>query len=68
MTELHFIHATHVLDLDGTPADAIELSDGRVIVIDGETLTVFEDLESVLEPEDDGDEDERPSIPLVIEE
>jgi hypothetical protein len=58
-TELHFIQATYAVELDGEPADAIELSDGRVVVIDGNRLTVFEDLESVLSF-DDEDGDDRP--------
>jgi hypothetical protein len=67
-TELHFIQATYGVELNGEPADAIELSDGRVIVIDGETLVVFDDLESVLDPDDGADDDGRPSLPLLIEE
>jgi hypothetical protein len=67
-TELNFIHATYEIELDGEPADAIELRDGRVIVIDGENLVVFSDAESMLEPDDDEDDDDQLSLPLLIEE
>lgn len=63
---LRFIQAAYPFDLDGGPADAIELNDGRVIVIDGETLSIYEDLESALNPDEDEDGDQHLSIPLVI--
>jgi len=69
MSELHFIHAASSVHVDGTLADVLVLTDGRVIVIDGETLTIFEDLDSLLDPEeDDEDEHDRPSLPLMITE
>ena len=64
--ELHFIRATHAIKLDGEPADAIELTDGQVIVIDGYTVTLYDDLESALDP-DEADTDESRSLPLFLE-
>ena len=64
--ELHFIRATHAINLDGEPADAIELTDGQVIVIDGYTVTLYDDLESALDP-DEADTDESRSLPLFLE-
>jgi len=58
-SELRFIRATGTVDVDGEPADAIELIDGRVIVLNGRTLVLFEDLDSVMAPDEDEDADER---------
>jgi hypothetical protein len=36
-------------------------------VIDGKTLVVFEDVESMLEEDDDENDDSQLSLPLLIE-
>ena len=64
--ELHFIRATNAIKLDGEPSDAIELTDGQVIVIDGYTVTLYDDLESALDP-DEADADASRSLPLILE-
>jgi len=45
---------------DGDLIDAIELADGRVLAITGDSIVLYEDMDDLLE----GGEDDRPSLAL----
>jgi hypothetical protein len=62
--DTNYIKHVHIIEVDGEPIDAVELSDGRVLAIDGAQVTLFEDLESLLESGDEDDDIERPAMPL----
>lgn len=64
LQDLNFIRAVHTVEVDGEAVDAIELLDGRVIAIDGETATLFDDLEALLDSEDIDEDIERLAIAL----
>ena len=64
LPDMNFIKAVHAVEVDGDVVDAIELFDGRVIAIDGETATLFADLEALLDSEDDDEDVERLAIAL----
>jgi hypothetical protein len=61
---LNFIAAVETIEVDGEPVDTVTLMDGRVLVIDGETVTLFDDLDALLDREEDDEEVLRPAIPL----
>jgi hypothetical protein len=62
--DANYISQFYIVEVDGEPIDAVELCDGRVIAIDGAQLTLFEDMESLLDSDDEDDDVERPTIPL----
>ena len=64
LPQLEFIVGVRTVKVDRDLVDVVELADERVIAIDGENITLFEDLDALLESEDDDPENERPSISL----
>jgi hypothetical protein len=61
---MDFVVGVRIAEVAGNPVDVIELADERVIAIDGENITLFEDLDALLDLENDDAETERPSIQL----
>jgi hypothetical protein len=64
LPHMEFIVSVRTVKVDGNLVDVIELADERVIAIDGESVTLFEDLEALRDLENDDAQTERLSIPL----
>ncbi len=62
--DLNFIKAVHPLIVGDEAVDAVELADGRVLMIDGEMVTLFEDFEQLLEADNEDTDGKHPAIAL----
>lgn len=62
--ELCFVQAVHCVELEDGPVDVIELDDGRVLAISKDLVTLFENLDSLLDGEDEDSSENRPVIVL----
>ncbi len=61
--QTNYVQAIHTVELGDEAVDAIELADGRIVAIDGESIRLFEDMQELFDSEgaEDGD---YPSLPL----
>jgi len=58
-----YVNAIDALEIEDQAVDVIELADGRVIAIDGESIRLFETLEDLVASSDSNFSD-RPGILL----
>ena len=64
LEDLNYISAVHALTVDGEALDVIVLADGRVIAVDGENASLFDDLAALIDSEREDDDVERQTIQL----